>query len=693
MSKPYVWRATRRVAVLTTLVMSGCFAVSGVAGATTHSLSSRAVAFDTSFTVPGAPSDVTVAADVNQITVQWSAPSDTGGDTITAYVVQYSSDGGTTWTTDSSCSDTTTSCVISSLNPGTTYTAEVAATNPEGTGDYAVAAESATTPNRPDAPTNLLASAGDHSLTFSWDQPADNGSTVTSYTVTDGGSDSCTSSSATDLHCTITNLTNGVAHVFSVTATNAVGASDASSTVTAAAYTTPDAPTNIAVNRVVGDISVSWQAPAANGSAITAYTVTATTAGGDPLTCSPDDVTTLTCDLGTPDDYATYAITVTATNDAGGTTSTPVTSVGYQDPGAPSNVQLTAGNGTLAVTFTPGSGGGLPITGYVYSLDGGTTSSPLTLVSGAYVITGLTNGHAYAVQVAAVTALSTGAFTTAVSATPATVPSAPVYLHGTRANGAAVLAWYVPKSTGGAAITSYLVTDGAGHSCTATAPVTTCTVSGLTNGTYYTFTVVARNVMGASVASNTDKVQPATLPGAPVLSLPVASSHRVTVKITAPTNTGGVALAHYDYSIDGGVTWVNATYAVSASTVTFGTLQNGKAYHLAVRATNVVGAGPASNVITATPFTTPDAPVIALITVNKAKVATITVVLPATNGSPLTHLQYSLDKGHTWATVAVSTRITVPVALAPLAYAVVVRAQNAAGFSAVSAPWRLVVGP
>jgi hypothetical protein len=175
------------------------------------------------------------------------------------------------------------------------------------------------------------------------------------------------------------------------------------------------------------------------------------------------------------------------------------------------------------------------------------------------------------------------------------------------------------------------------------------------------------------------------------LSAVVASNHRVTAHVSAPTYTGGVALAHYDYSLDGGTTWHDATYVVSGNTVSFGTLVNGTTYHLAVRATNVVGAGPSSNVVTATPFTTPGVPTIALVTVSKAKVATIKVVLPASNGAALTHLQYSLNGGASWTTAPVSTTIAVSGALVPNIYVVMVRAQNAAGFSLASAPWRLVV--
>jgi hypothetical protein len=65
-------------------------------------------------------------------------------------------------------------------------------------------------------------------------------------------------------------------------------------------------------------------------------------------------------------------------------------------------------------------------------------------------------------------------------------------------DGQAVVSW-TPATSGGAA-TSYVVTsDVGGMSVTTTG--TTGTVTGLTNGTSYTFTVSAVNVAGASVES------------------------------------------------------------------------------------------------------------------------------------------------------------------------------------------------
>ena len=70
----------------------------------------------------------------------------------------------------------------------------------------------------------------------------------------------------------------------------------------------------------------------------------------------------------------------------------------------------------------------------------------------------------------------------------------------TRGRGASVT-WAAPAEDGGAAVASYTATASPGGStCTAAAPATTCTVTGLAPGRY-TFSVVAANAVGDSDAS------------------------------------------------------------------------------------------------------------------------------------------------------------------------------------------------
>lgn len=81
-----------------------------------------------------------------------------------------------------------------------------------------------------------------------------------------------------------------------------------------------------------------------------------------------------------------------------------------------------------------------------------------------------------------------------------TVPSAPEDVFAIPRDGAADVRWTQPSTDGGSAILDYTVTSRPGG-LTCTSVVPGCVVTGLTNGTAYTFTVTARNVAGSGLAS------------------------------------------------------------------------------------------------------------------------------------------------------------------------------------------------
>jgi hypothetical protein len=140
----------------------------------------------------------------------------------------------------------------------------------------------------------------------------------------------------------------------------------------------------------------------------------------------------------------------------------------------------------------------------------------------------------YTVTVQAANAIGVSAASNSLTATPTvpeTAPSVPLDLHGTSGNGAVTLSWVPPTNTGGTALTTSVVyaTYGSGPSAgafTQSVPGNgdTATITGLTNGTPYTFTVVANNAIGASQASTAVTVipeAPSVLPPASTVSPPV----------------------------------------------------------------------------------------------------------------------------------------------------------------------------
>ena len=80
-------------------------------------------------------------------------------------------------------------------------------------------------PDQPIAPTAI---AGNASATVTLTPPADNGSTITGYTVTANPGALTCSVTPPAIACTVSGLTNGTAYTFTATATNGVGTSAAS---------------------------------------------------------------------------------------------------------------------------------------------------------------------------------------------------------------------------------------------------------------------------------------------------------------------------------------------------------------------------------------------------------------------------------------------------------------------------------
>ena len=186
---------------------------------------------------------------------------------------------------------------------------------------------------------------------------------------------------------------------------------------------------------------------------------------------------------------------------------------------------------------------------------------------------------------------------------PATVPSAPTIGTATAGNAQATVSWAAPGSNGGAAINGYVVTpyvNGVAQTATTfNSTATTQTVTGLTNGTAYTFRVAARNAIGTgpqSAASNAvTPASAATVPGAPTIGSAVARDAEVSLSWTAPVSNGGAAINGYVVTpYVNGVAQAARTFGSTATSQVITGLVNGTANTFRVAARNAVGVGPQS---------------------------------------------------------------------------------------------------
>jgi hypothetical protein len=216
-------------------------------------------------------------------------------------------------------------------------------------------------------------------------------------------------------------------------------------------------------------------------------------------------------------------------------------------PGQPTNVTATAGTGSATVTWTAASSGGQATSYKVTPYIGTTAQTPVTVTGNpaptTATITGLTTGTPYTFTVTPSNSSGTGpvsAASNAVTPTPPTAPGAPTGVSATAGNSSANVSWAAPASNGGSVITSYTITPylsgvaQAPTTVTGTPPTTTATVTGLTNGQSYTFTVTAANAVGSGPASSaSNAVTPSIAP--PPAYVQQASTHAASVSSLSVT--------------------------------------------------------------------------------------------------------------------------------------------------------------
>src|SRR4029079_11258289 len=142
------------------------------------------------------------------------------------------------------------------------------------------------------------------------------------------------------------------------------------------------------------------------------------------------------------------------------------------------------------------------------------------------------------------------------------------------------------------------------------------TISGLTNGHVYSVEIRGRNVIGVSAASTpAQTATPLDVPLSPTSLLAAAGNGSVTLNWVAPTIDNGSAITDYVVqtatTIDGPYeTFDDSTSVATNSTVTG--LTNGDIYYFRVAGVNDVGVGAWSSSTVATPYTSPNAPSIAV---------------------------------------------------------------------------------
>lgn len=649
------------------------------------------ISYDTG--APSAPSAVRGVAGVSSVALQWNPPASAGGAPVSDYAVQYSSDGGSTWSTSTLVGSARTDTTITGLTNGTAYVFRVAAVSTEGTGDFSAQSAPLTPYAAPSAPTITSVEGQDGALRASFTAPT-SGAPVTGYEYRiDGGSWLPAAGTASPL--AIPGLTNGTTYQVELRATSSVGAGAASAPASGTPIAVPGAPTIVSAAATAQTISLDVTPGFDGGSPVIRYEYRI--GSGNWVSTGG---TTSPVVIGGLEDGTSYSVAVRAVNASGaGVASDAVTVRTPGAPAAPIGVTVTPGDETLTVAYQLGDSNGSPIQRVQYRVDGGSWSD--VPHAGTFVLTDLTNGTSHGVQLRAVNALGNGTASSTVSGTPRGLASAPTITAVSATDPVTLTVDFTaPAATGGSAITGYeYSTDGGvtwrtrddGGDTASPIILTTLSSDGSTpldSGETYPIEIRAITAVGAGAASAVVDGVPVDVPSAPTISSVTPRSGAVAVSFTPGAN-GGRAITSYEYSVNGD-DWTS-TGSLSTSFV-IGDLTDGVSVSVRVRAVSSVGAGSASAPESATPASAPERPTVTSV-VRSDRTLTADITPGANGGAAVTSWQYSTDGGATWATASGTSlplAITSPSADTGVrlvngqGYSLQVRAVNSAGVSPVS---------
>ncbi|WP_419925865.1 fibronectin type III domain-containing protein [Candidatus Poriferisocius sp.] len=367
----------------------------------------------------------------------------------------------------------------------------------------------------------------------------------------------------------------------------------------------PAAPTITSATAGDGQVTLTWDAGADNGSTVIRweyeqsapetnvwvpipgsgrntdrYTVTGLSNGGALGT----DGTTRTA----------YQFRVRAVNRVGNGEESEASEAAIPStvPSAPAGLSGKAGNSEVVLTWRAATAtdatvrnsanGFSPIVSYEYrQRTGGGAYSPWSIIIGSgattatHTVRGLTNGVPYQFEVRARNVRGVGAAAETPPVTIASEPGRPRSLAAVPGNEQVALSW-TASSDGGSPITSWqfrLQTAADGGSLTTTfndeawvtipgsgADTTSYTVASLRNNMIYRFQVRAVNARGLGSPATSAVVNPGEPPGAPTNLMGVASENSVTLSWDAPDSTptdntdegdianGGSPIIRYEYS-------------------------------------------------------------------------------------------------------------------------------------------------
>lgn len=463
------------------------------------------------------------------------------------------------------------SFIDNGLDNGTEYTYRVVASNSAGNAEpSADVLATPIAPEPPSAPTGLAALAGNAVVSLAW-SPVEAATAYKVYRSIDG-TNFTPLATVVDAQYSDASVTNGTVYTYRVTALRGSLESVPSSSVDAAPRgEAPLQVTGLVATPADAKVTLTWTASAGAET----YTIYRGVEGATAVvltvvsSASYEDVAVA--------NGSTYAYTVVASNTWGDAPmSAQVTAIPLAYPDVPSALVATATDSRIDLVWL---GGANTESFKVYrTASSGPKVLIATVATPSYSDLAVVNGTTYAYSVTAVNSTLESAHSELVTARPVgAVPEQVTGLIATANDATVALTW---NNSVGASSYKVMRSAGAGVATlvgtSLSASFTDATVS---NGTVYSYSVVASNEWGDAVASDIVTATPDfAVPGVPSSLSALADNGRVTLAWTAGANNasfkiyrataGGAAIllatssqaAYVDVTVANGTTY---TYTVA----------------------------------------------------------------------------------------------------------------------------------